>query len=90
MTLDTKITIPDTLFLQTVDDETILLDTETQEYFSLNESGTMIWNILEEKKNLKEVQETILDMYEIDENQVESDILKFVEALKEKKLIFVN
>ncbi len=90
MTLDSKITIPDTLFLQTVDDETILLDTNTQEYFALNDTGAMIWNILEEKKNLKEVQKTILDMYEIDESQVESDILNFVEALKTKKLISID
>lgn len=90
MTLDTKITIPDTLFLQTVDDETILLDTNTQEYFSLNEVGTIIWNILEEKKDLNEVQKEILNIYDTDENQVKSDILNFFEALKEKKLIFVD
>jgi len=90
MTLDTKITIPDTLFLQTVDDEIILLDTNTQEYFALNEVGSIIWNILEEEKNLRKVHQIILDMYEIDEKQVESDILKFIESLKEKKLILVD
>lgn len=89
ITLDTKITIPDTLFLQTVDEDTILLDTNTQEYFSLNKVGTTIWDIMSKVNNLKEVKKEILEIYDIDEKQVESDILKFVEALDEKKLITI-
>lgn len=90
ITLDTKITIPDTLFLQTVDDDTILLDTNTQEYFSLNELGTTIWDIMSKANNLKEVKKEILEKYEVDEKQVESDILKFVEVLYSKKLILID
>lgn len=89
ITLDTKITIPDTLFLQSVDEDTILLDTNTQEYFSLNEVGSTIWDIMSKVNNLKEVKKEILECYEVDEIQVESDILKFVEALKDKKLIYI-
>ena len=34
-----KYQIPQTVFIQEIDDEIILLDTITQEYFSLNEVG---------------------------------------------------
>ncbi|PLY04742.1 MAG: hypothetical protein C0625_15850 [Arcobacter sp.] len=90
MTLDSKVIIPDTLFLQKVDEETILLDTVSQEYFSLNEVGSVIWEILSDKKELTLVKDEILARYEIDESQVENDILKFVEALAEKKLITID
>ena len=90
MTLDSKINIPDTLFLQKVDDETILLDTKTQEYFSLNEVGTTIWELVSLHKNLNEVKKEILSKYNIDEKQVENDILKFIDALSQKKLILID
>ena len=90
MTLDSKIKIPDTLFLQKVDDETILLDSHTNEYFSMNETASIIWEILTKKDDLKEVKKDILDIYNIDEGQVEKDILLFVEALAQKGLITID
>ena len=73
MTINSKIIIPATLFLQEVDDETILLDSNTNEYFAINEVGTLIWKILEEKKDLKSVKDEIVSIYNIDENQVENE-----------------
>jgi len=90
MTLDTKINIPDTLFLQKVDDETILLDSNTNEYFSINEIGTFIWETLEEKKDLKSVKEEIISNYEVDEKQVENDILNFIQEVANKGLITIS
>lgn len=90
MTLDTKINIPDTLFLQKVDDETILLDSNTNEYFSINEIGTFIWETLEEKKDLKSVKEEIISNYDVDEKQVENDILNFIQEVANKGLITIS
>jgi len=90
MTLDTNITIPDTLFLQKVDEETILLDTNTQEYFTLNEVGSITWEIIEEKKDLNKVCEEIVKIFEVDFEIAKNDILNFVEALSEKELIIIN
>lgn len=90
MTLDTKINIPDTLFLQKVDDETILLDINTNEYFSINEIGTFIWETLEEKKDLNSVKEEIISNYEVDEKQVENDILNFIQEVANKGLITIS
>ncbi|WP_421716496.1 PqqD family protein [Arcobacter arenosus] len=90
MTLDTKINIPDSLFLQKVDDETILLDSNTNEYFSINEIGTLIWETLEEKKDLNSVKEEIISNYEVDEKQVEKDILNFIQEVVNKGLITIS
>ncbi|TLP36837.1 PqqD family protein [Arcobacter arenosus] len=90
MTLDTKINIPDCLFLQKVDNETILLDSNTNEYFSINEIGTLIWETLEEKKDLNSVKEEIISNYEVDEKQVEKDILNFIQEVVNKGLITIS
>ncbi len=90
MTLNTKIIIPETLFLQEVDDETILLDSITNEYFSINEIGALIWETLEEKKDLNSVKEEIISNYEVDEKQVENDILNFIQEVANKGLITIS
>lgn len=87
MTLDSKIIIPDSLFLQQVDDETILLDTNTQEYFALNELGTLIWDVLSFRQDLNAVKDAVLEKYDVDESTAQKDILAFMEMLLEKKLI---
>lgn len=84
MTLESKINIPETLFLQKIDDEAILLDSNTNQYFSLNDAGCLIWEILEEKKDLKFVRDEIVDIYEIDEKIVENDILNFLVEVEKK------
>lgn len=90
MTINSKIEIPDTLLLQKVDDETILLDSNTQEYFSLNEIGTLIWELVSEKSNLEEVKKEISTIYEVDEKQVETDILSFLKEVENKGLIKID
>ena len=87
MNLNTKITIPDSLFSQEVDDETIVLDTNTQEYFNFSSLGKVIWDMLLEEQSLQEIYEELNEFMEIDSKQLENDILNFVKSLKEKKLI---
>ncbi len=90
ISLETKITIPETLLLQKVDEETILLDINTQEYFSLNELGGIIWELLSKNNNLKEVKDELLVTYDINEKQIIDDILNFISALIKKGLIEIE
>jgi hypothetical protein len=66
------------------------LDSETQEYFSINEIGKVIWSLIEEKKNLEEIKAEMLDMYEVPQEQIEKDLLNFIQALEQKGLIKID
>lgn len=90
MNIKSKITLSKNVFAQEIDEETIILDSETQEYFSINEIGKVIWSLIEEKKNLEEIKAEMLDMYEVPEEQIEKDLLNFIQALAQKKLIKVD
>ena len=71
MNIKSKITLSKNVFAQEIDEETIILDSETQEYFSINEIGKVIWSLIEEKKNLEEIKAEMLDMYEVTQEQIE-------------------
>jgi hypothetical protein len=88
--IKSKITLSKNVFAQEIDDETIILDSETQEYFSINEIGKVIWSLIEEKKNLEEIKAEMLEMYEVPEEQIEKDLLNFIQALEQKGLIKID
>ena len=90
MDLNTKVTFADTVFAQEVDGEMVLLDMNSENYFGLDAVGTDIWQAMQEKETLKEVLETLLQQYEVEEDVLKSDLLNFVEKLQESGLVEVE
>lgn len=83
-----KYQIPATVFIQEIDEEVILLDTQTQEYFSLNEVGKYILDLIAKDFSQEEIIEDLSTLYkEIDKTRVENDFLNFIKILGEKGLI---
>lgn len=85
-----KYQIPQTVFIQEIDDEIILLDTITQEYFSLNEVGKNIIDLISENLTKDEMVEELSNIYEVDKIQIEKDLTNFAKALEEKGLITID
>ena len=87
MTLNDTIFIADTVFAQEVDHEMVILDTESEEYFGLDETGAVIWQYLSENGALEQVFETMFEKYEVDVKQLEADICRFTQELVDAGLV---
>lgn len=87
MKLDTNVEISPNVLLQEVDDETILLNMESEEYFSLNEIGTIFYELLQEHKNLEVVLQELQNHFDAPKEQLERDLTAFVKTLEEKGLL---
>ncbi len=87
ITLDQKINIADTVFAQEVDNEMVLLDTESEEYFGLDETAAVIWQYLSESGSLQKVHDEMIEVYEVDTAQLEDDICRFVQELVDAGLV---
>ena len=85
-----KYQIPQTVFIQEIDDEIILLDTITQEYFSLNEVRKNIIDLISENLTKDEMVEELSNIYEVDRIQIEKDLINFAKLLEEKGLITID
>jgi len=90
MNLESKVVLLETVFVQEVDEETILLDTNTQEYFSLDEIGSIFYHFLEEEQDLKIIVKELSEHFSIKESTLEADLLEFLKNLKKKNLIQVT
>jgi hypothetical protein len=89
MRLDSKVKIAEDVFMQEIDDETILLDIKTEEYFSLNEIGKVFYEILSEKETLVDVLDELENCFEVPQVELQKDLFSFVKALEEKKLLTI-
>ena len=87
MKLDINVEISSNVLLQEVDDETILLNMESEEYFSLNEIGTIFYELLQEHKNLEVVLQELQNHFDAPKEQLERDLTAFVKTLEEKGLL---
>lgn len=86
MELDQKVIFAESVFAQLVDDEMVLLDMESENYFGLDEVGTSIWNAMQENETLEEVFSVLLEQYDVGEEMLKNDLLNFVTKLVDNGL----
>ena len=87
MDLNLNIALSETVFAQEVDGEMVLLDMDSENYFSLDEVGCAIWQAMQENQSLQSVYDVMLDSYEVETEKLKTDLLNFVGELKEVGLI---
>ena len=87
LTLAATLHIPAHVLFTTVEQEAVLLNTVTNKYYSLNEVGARVWNLLAAGKTLKEAHQALLEEFEVDSPQLEQDILELVQHLRENGLV---
>ncbi len=87
LTLDSNLSIPKHVLFTRVDDEAVLLNTRTNQYFALSEVGARLWNLLGEEKSLRAAYETVLSEYEVEASELERDLIELVSQLMESGLV---
>ena len=87
MNLSEKVTIPAQVMARTVGDETVILDLASGTYFGLDPVGARIWELMGECKSLAEICETMLEEYEVEREQLETDVLRLTGELLERGLV---
>lgn len=84
-----KVLIDPNVVIQEVDDELVLLHMKTEQYFSLDDVGTVMYRLLTESNSTQEVVQALLGQYDVDENRLRQDLASFIEKLAEKELIAI-
>ena len=85
--LDAAFRIPDDVVFRELDGEAVVLNLDTGIYFGLDAVGTRIWRLIEARKPLRIVLDTLIDEYEASPDRLQSDLLAFVERLNGKGLL---
>lgn len=70
-----------------VQGEAVLLDLDSRSYFSLNETGTLIWTLLGEGRAPEAIADALTEAFEIERGQAGPVVAAFVADLVAEKLI---
>jgi hypothetical protein len=87
MKLTGKVVIPTQVMARQVGDETVILDLASGTYFGLDPVGARIWQLLGEGKTLAEICQMMLEEYEVEREQLETDVLRLTGELLERGLV---
>lgn len=85
-----KIEISSEVLTQEVDGETVILDLKSESYFGLDEVGTRIWQLLQEQEDIETITETMLNEYDVEEEQLEKDIQNLLTQLDKAGIVTLN
>lgn len=70
--------------------KTAILHLKNNTYYSLDEVGTALWDLLRQERSVEELGNAIADRYGISREQCDTDILVFLQQLDEHNLIKVK
>jgi len=65
----------------------VLLHLESQIYFSLNETGTLIWKAMKQGLTLQEICQRLQKEFQVGEDQAEQSVLALMRDLAQHKLV---
>lgn len=85
-----NLTIPDTVLSTLLDDEAVLLNLETGEYFGLNEVGMSLWRLLSAGQSLEAARTELLETYDVDDVVLQADLEALVKELVRHKLVMIS
>jgi hypothetical protein len=85
--LPSSVEIEDSVIFQKLNDESIVLDLNSQNYFGLDDVGTNMWNLLLQDGNLESAVIRLTSIYDADETTIRRDLYALVGQLIESNLL---
>jgi myo-inositol-1-phosphate synthase len=70
-----------------LDDEEVLLNVETGDYYTLNNTGSVLWEMLDSAKNVSELVDSFAKRYALDKDKAEVDVLRLLNDLAAEGLV---
>jgi hypothetical protein len=78
------------VFTELENGESVLLHLGTNEYFSLNETGTLIWKGISDDRNLGEIGKELEETFDVTNEQATQSVKRLVDELVAQKLVSVK
>jgi hypothetical protein len=87
ITLGTTIERSNSQVSTEVEGETVILQLESGNYFSLNEVGAFIWGELTQPQVVQDLCTRVLEEFDVEGDECERDVMKLLEQLLTEEMI---
>lgn len=89
VSFDMRVRVPEEVIFRELDGESVVLNIESGIYFGLDGVGTQLWQWLAESGSLQSVRVRMADTFDAPAEQLDADLIAFVEELTSKGLLAV-
>lgn len=89
MTIDftRRVAVPDSVLVRRLDDESVILDLETESYYGLDDVAAAMWSHLVAAESIEAACEALLAEYDVEPERLRADLAALLEQLVEKGLV---
>jgi hypothetical protein len=78
--------VPEIIF-QDLDGDTVMMNLERGEYYSISQIGSRIWQLIEIQQKVSAVCNALMNEYNVTPEQCEQDVLVFLNQMAEKGIV---
>lgn len=89
ITFTTKVVMPPSVLVRKLDQESVLLDLDSEQYFGLDEVGTRMLDALCSASSVEEAAERLIDEYDAEPSVLRDDLRSLTEKLVDRGLLRV-
>lgn len=68
-------------------EEAVILDLTAGVYYGLNAVGARVWNLIQQPRTVRQIQDTILEEYDVDADRCERDVFALLKELVGRELV---
>jgi len=85
-----RVTSPKHVLVRTFENESVLLNLDSESYHGLDDVGTHMWEALTSSENIQAAYEKLLLDYEVDASQLRQDLDDFVAKMVQRGLLEIH
>jgi hypothetical protein len=89
LTFEDRATAPAHVLVRFLDQESVLLNLETEKYFGLDQTGTRMWQLLTASENIDAAYRQLLAEYDVDPELLRDNLTELLGRLVEHGLLQV-
>jgi hypothetical protein len=67
--------------------EAVMMDIDNGNYIGLNETGKVIWDLIEEPLKVEDLIEKLVQKYDISKDQCSSETLEYLNRMQEQNIL---
>jgi hypothetical protein len=84
-----RVRIPDDVLISRLEEESVILNLDSERYFGLDDVGTRVLSVLTTSESIRAAYESLRAEYDVDDQVLRQDLLALVESLLQQGIIEV-
>jgi hypothetical protein len=87
ISLSDRVTVADDVLISNLQDESVILNLDSERYYGLDDVGTRFLSVLTTSESIEAAYDRLRDEYDVDPQVLRADLLALIEKLIDQSLL---